>query len=86
MTGPTITPIMGDDDFVDAVRAAVLAALDECAAAYGLAGGTPGATDADLPRLFRALDAQAALLIERRKSTSADALRKRLIAILLGKP
>jgi hypothetical protein len=54
------------DDARDVFRAALLLALDEAArSAFSAPGRAPGASDADLPRLFRALDEQVETLAER---------------------
>lgn len=56
----------------DDARDAVLKALDEWAKASGLPTVRQGATDADLPELFRALDAQVDRVIERSGAIMPD--------------
>lgn len=55
------------DDVIEAFRTGLLAALDDIAAdAFGLVGvHHAGATDADLPELFAAIDAHADRLAAR---------------------
>ena len=52
------TPHLNRQTLIEDARKAVLDALDAFAAASGMPNQTNGATDADLPELFRGIDAQ----------------------------
>lgn len=61
-----------DDDRVQRVRDSVLAALDMAAAELYGVGTILGATDSELPELFRAIDAQAGRMLSRAAAAIAE--------------
>lgn len=73
------------EDFKETIRNAVLAALDDAAGGLGVLGKSPGATDADLPALFRGLDAHADILWSRIVDQTNNRYREEALAILQGR-
>ena len=65
--------ILNRDDTREVFRLAVLEALDQAARlTFDPARNDAGATDADLPRLFKAIDAQVEVLAERYQTILVD--------------
>lgn len=80
----SIKPVFKRDEVRETFRTAVLSALDGAAReVFAAAGTAPGATDGDLPALFRIIDAHVEKLAERHGAVLADDPMGRTICHLM---